>query len=107
MSHDDPESWHAHPPPVVSDQRAVASLGRHAPQRPTRPKHKAFGCVAQPALALPSGGRDFPPAIAQRAFFLLSLVLGPTLLSLLFSFPPATRPAIPLACLNSLCCFHD
>ena len=75
MSHDDPESWHAHSPcSVRSESRCVVG----AP----RPKHKAIGCVAQPALALPSGGRDFPPAIAQRAFFLLSLVLGPTLLSL-------------------------
>ena len=44
------------------------------PQRPAHHKHKAFGCVAQPALASPSGGRDFPPAIAQRALFLLSLI---------------------------------
>jgi hypothetical protein len=86
VSHDDPESWLAHPPcSVRSESRCI--VGAPRPPSPTRHKHKAFGCVAQPALASPSGGRDFPPAIAQRALFLLSLVLGPTLLSLLFLLP--------------------
>ena len=76
MSHDDPESWHAHPPCSVRSESRCVVGARPITHKPT------IGCVAQPALALPSGGRDFPPAIAQRAFFLLSLIFGPTLLSL-------------------------
>ena len=75
MSHDDPESWHAKSPSSAHTESRWMLGAPHAPHAPrgklrNRPHHTRF--FTHRWIFSPTGGSDYPPAVAHRAFWLIS-----------------------------------